>query len=114
VRSSSSLCSVSSRDDELSVLLGDKPRNLAVRSVAVLCCGVVGASRAFVLDSVTGDLRRAFSLARRASSESGMLECEFEDVAWWLELRKVVVWDPTQMGDPGRMLGLDNDTIELI
>jgi hypothetical protein len=43
-----------------------------------------------------------------------MLECEFEDVAWWLELRKVVVWDPTQMGDPGRMLGLDNDTIELI
>jgi hypothetical protein len=27
------------------------------------------------LDSVTGDFRKAFSLARRASSESGMLGC---------------------------------------
>ena len=55
------------------VLLGVKLRNRAVRSESVVRCGVDGRSSGLVLESVIGDFRRAFSLARRASSESGML-----------------------------------------
>lgn len=58
-------------------LLGVKLRNLAVRSESVVRCGVEGRSREVVLESAIGDFRRAFSLARRASSESGMLVCWF-------------------------------------
>lgn len=59
------------------VLLGVKLRNRAVRSESVVRCGVDGRSRECVLESVIGDFRRAFSLARRVSSESGMLVCCF-------------------------------------
>jgi hypothetical protein len=58
----------------------------------VVDCGVVGGSRADVLDSVTGDLRRAFSLARRASSGSGILVCVFEVVVGESKVDDVVVW----------------------
>ena len=68
MRSSSSLCSVSFKEGDVSVLLGVKLRNRAVRSESVVRCGVDGESRELVWDSVTGDLRRAFSRARRASS----------------------------------------------
>ena len=61
------------------MLLGVKLRNLAVRSESAVRCGVDGVSRESVLDSVTGDFRRAFNLARRASSWSGM-------VVWCVDL----------------------------
>jgi hypothetical protein len=96
---------VSSRDGELSVLLGVKLRNLAVRSLAVFCGGVDGGSRVVVLESVTGDLRRAFSLARRASSGSGILVCGFEVVVGESKVDDVVVWNSRHLGDPGRVLG---------
>ena len=64
-----------SGNGDATALLGVKLRNLAVRSESVVLCGVDGRSKEVVLDSVIGDFRKAFSLARRASSESGMLCC---------------------------------------